>query len=256
MFSIRREDGWRTAELRATGVRQIAAGGGVLLISTSDGRIVRWTGAGLSAEDDPGPIPPPEIIDVERRGSEFRVYSVFVDPTGLHALVSVVLAGVGFSYYVGTTRGGAAAAGGGRVQAKELPSLKNVLIESVAWNASRGNDDSRVGPLLVGTSTGRIFELRIESKREAGVEKVWELPDAYTQPISGLRLEQFAQPAADRPSRYYAMVLTAGPPLRCFHFNGGPTLGACCRWEGCVVMLTPSPCIASPPPPSLPTPSP
>jgi len=234
IFSVRREDGWRLPDMRATGVRQAAVGGGVLLVSTSDGRIVRWTGAGLSADDDTGAIPGPELVEVERRGSEFRVHNLFVDPSGYHALISAVLAGVGFTYYLGGTSSNAAAAsrsGGGaaKLQAREVPALRTV-IESVAWNAARGADDSRVGPLLVGTSNGRVLEVRIENKRDASAERVWELPDAYAQPLSCLRLEQFAQASADKPSRYFAMAVTAGPPLRCFYFNGGPTLGACVCW--------------------------
>jgi hypothetical protein len=168
---------------------------------------------------------------VERRGSEFRVHNLFVDPSGYHALISAVLAGVGFTYYLGGTSSNAAAAsrlGGAaaKLQAREVPALRTV-IESVAWNAARGADDSRVGPLLVGTSNGRVLEVRIENKRDASAERVWELPDAYAQPLSCLRLEQFAQASADKPSRYFAMAVTAGPPLRCFYFNGGPTLGAC-----------------------------
>lgn len=230
IFAVRREDGWRTSDMRSAAVRQVAAGGGVLLISTSDGRVVRWGGAGLAAEDDPGAgSAVPEIVEMERRGSEFRVHGLHVDPTGNHALVTAVLAGVGLTFYVGASTGAGSSSGGrgvaARVQAKELPGLTRSVVESVAWNAAELPNDARVGPFLVGTAGGRIVEVAVERGREASV-RVHEPLDAYASPLACLRLEKFAQVSADRPSRYYAMAVTNGPPLRVFHFNGGATICA------------------------------
>ena len=45
IFSLDREDRWRVQGARLGSIRLVSAGGGTVLVATSDGHVVRWSAA-------------------------------------------------------------------------------------------------------------------------------------------------------------------------------------------------------------------
>jgi hypothetical protein len=116
---------------------------------------------------------------------------------------------------------------GGRSTLKELASLRGHTIESVAWNYMRRGDERGVGPFLLGTSKGLIFESRLEDGKEKGTSELWNIAASeggIAIPIVSLRLEPLTQ-GAEAASRFLVIAVTK-KPFRYYQFMGGPRLAA------------------------------
>jgi hypothetical protein len=240
--SINKLEGWRPRGLASSvQLRLAAAGGGTILLSTSDSQIFLWSkdsGAEAIAVELPRSAKP--------EGS--RVQRLFVDPTGRHALACLESAGSGATYYMSfsptanysassaTSSSSSSASSSTRPQARELQGLRGYSIESVAWSKSSSSsskirDESKTGPILFGTSNGRILLARIEDKKEKGpVQLLWDsAPSSGGEvlPLVGLLWESYGALSAANggdPSRHYIFAVTSRPLLRYFEFSGGPTI--------------------------------
>ena len=95
------------------------------------------------------PSPPPPLTDHEIKREGDRIHQLFQDPTGRHVLVCMESKEC---YYIGRS--------GKRSSPRTLAKVKGHLIESVAWNYGDQTDQG-TGPILLGTSTGAIFETDI-----------------------------------------------------------------------------------------------
>lgn len=143
---------------------------------------------------------------------------LFFDPTGRHLILSTGLE----TYYLYSEWR----------QAKQLgPKLKDIT--AVAWNKQATLTEPSTCEILVGTSTGVIYETVLEPSRDDGTSfffsttssAVFEeryLHQVYALPnnsITSLHIEQF--PATQR--KYFVLVAT---PSRMYQFVGstaGPT---------------------------------
>ena len=222
LFSIERVDSWRLPGLRATGIRLVTSGGGVLGIVTSDGTLLRWDtdesraparGDSDNTDDGGSRAPAPDVVDFARgaRPEGSRIAAVFIDSTGSHMLASVVSAGAGQTFYCGFSA--SAAAAGARPSMKELPGLRGHIVESVAWRPGGVVSATATGPFLVGTSAGRILLAAVEDRREKEVTRLWDVGGASASGgggVSGGALGAIAALRWDAPGA--VLVLMRGPP--------------------------------------------
>ncbi|RHZ52332.1 vacuolar protein sorting protein DigA [Aspergillus thermomutatus] len=115
----------------------------VLILALSTNRILRID------LDTPEDI---DDIDLPKKSSEIGVIRrMFLDPSASHLIITTTL---GENYYLHTQSR----------QPKSLSRLKNVSIESVAWNPSLPTASTR--EILLGTTDGQIWETYIEPSTE------------------------------------------------------------------------------------------
>eukprot|EP01094_Clydonella_sp_ATCC50884_P020588 TRINITY_DN4318_c0_g1_i1.p1 TRINITY_DN4318_c0_g1~~TRINITY_DN4318_c0_g1_i1.p1 ORF type:complete len:849 (+),score=315.48 TRINITY_DN4318_c0_g1_i1:254-2800(+) len=104
----------------------------------------------------------------------------------------------------------------------KLSKMANVLIESVAWD-KRNTESKSTGDILIGSTTGVVYQSKIEAKEKLFSECRGDLTKVYdvgeNQPITGLEYEVFP-PAPPAPDKYFVMATT---PTRIYQFVGGPT---------------------------------
>ena len=188
MFSLERLDGWRSPPgLRSVGVRLVAVGGSIVLVATSDGTLVCWNTASPSSILDSSSsstpsdqsIPDPSsassaIVEFARgaRPEGSRISSLFVDPSGSHALVCVVAAGAGQTFYIATnTR---TINTNTPPSAKEISGLRGHIIDAVAWAPGGVTSSTNTGAFLVGTAGGKVLLARVDDRREKEITRAWE----------------------------------------------------------------------------------
>jgi hypothetical protein len=237
VFSVQRDDAWRLPGLRASSIRHVASGGGLMAIATSDNQLLLWPADGAGG-DGGG-----EVVELKggSRPEGGRIHSVFVDPTGRHVLMCMVSAGSGTSYYCSWSPGLS------KPQARELAGLRGYVLESVAWGpsakgagagtgAAKGaaaSEEGKTGTFLLGTANGRILSARIEDRKEKAVTRLWDTASSSSSgggggealPIVGLHWEGTGpvSPATGEPTRHFVLAVT-GRPLRYYEFSGGPTV--------------------------------
>ncbi|KAJ1920861.1 tethering complex subunit [Tieghemiomyces parasiticus] len=144
-------------------------------------------------------------VELPRKAAEARVRRVFCDPTGRHVLISTEQ---GENYYLFEAW----------QKPKLLSKLKNLMVESVAWNkaAVKSSRNSTLS-ILLGTQDGRIFETEIEPteeffrREEKYLRLIYTLPEPA--PVAGLHYEAF--PAT--PRKYFVLAVT---PHRIYQFVG------------------------------------
>ena len=147
MFALRRLD-WKgffegKVESRSgLSIHRMVANNNIVIVATTSGMILRMNLAGGVDFD---------MIEVCQR-PEDTIHEIFVDSTGYHLVVGL---SNGTNYYVH----------GHSNKAKLLTKLQCV-IESVAFN-QRESTESTTKSILVGSSTGQIFEVVIENGRES-----------------------------------------------------------------------------------------
>jgi hypothetical protein len=91
-------------------------------------------------------------IDLPKKSSEIGVIRrMFLDPTASHLIISTAL---GENYYLHTQSR----------QARPLPRIRGVSVESVAWNPSLPTASTR--EILLGAADGNIYETYIETSTE------------------------------------------------------------------------------------------
>lgn len=176
IFNLEKQEGWQPPGFKSGKIRQIAAGGGVIIIVLADGRLIRWC---------PSEGKESQFIQFGNndRPAGGAIHSVFVDPSGAHIIISVVTADTGVVYYCNHPIGVDSQPG-----VKELTLLRNHVINTLAWcpeaafsyglvNAKNRRDNVRTGPFLIGTTAGRILCLRIEAKRELDIGEVFQPKD-------------------------------------------------------------------------------
>ena len=219
MFQLERLD-WRPSKEQGA-VVGLAVGSGLLFIATQNCNIIRW-----NVETDEF-----EEIVLSKRADD-RIHKVFLDPTGNHGIISMENGQV---YYMHTKWS----------KAHLLSKVKNVIIESIAWNTAFGTETS-TKKILIGTNRGHIYETCIEEK-DKYFKKVHDLifddlsvPSSTssssssstpsndlttTTPVSGLYMELFpsSADAGEAGQKWFVMAAT---PNRQFQFIGGPTFEA------------------------------
>ncbi|EAW12555.1 vacuolar protein sorting protein DigA [Aspergillus clavatus NRRL 1] len=127
----------------------------VLILALSTNRILRID------LDTPEDI---DDIDLPKKSSEIGVIRrMFLDPSASHLIITTTL---GEAYYLHTQSR----------QPKPLSRLKNVSIESVAWNPSLPTASTR--EILLGTTDGQVWETFIEPSTE-----FYRREEKYANPV-------------------------------------------------------------------------
>ncbi|KAI6376527.1 hypothetical protein MCOR25_002739 [Pyricularia grisea] len=165
----------------------------VLVLALSNGRILRIDLNRPQDIDD---------IDVPKKPSEVGVTRrMFLDPTASHLIICTTQ---GENYYLHSQSR----------QPRPLSRLRNVIIESVAWNPAQPNASTR--EILIGAADGNIYETFIETstefykKEEKYFKHLQKLPDG---PVTGLWVD--AVPG--RPDDKVVLITTQ---TRIFHLAG------------------------------------
>ncbi|KAI5303454.1 hypothetical protein KEM56_007530 [Ascosphaera pollenicola] len=115
----------------------------VLILALASGRVLRIDLDNAEDIDD---------IDLPKKSSEIGlIRRMFLDPSASHLIITTTL---GENYYLHTQSR----------QPKQLPRLKGVHIESIAWNPSLPTASTR--EILVGAADGTIYEAYIEPATE------------------------------------------------------------------------------------------
>lgn len=141
-------------------------------------------------------------IDLPKKVTEVGVIRrMFLDPTASHLIISTTF---GENFYLHSQS----------KAPKALSRLKNVSIESVAWNPSQPTASTR--EILLGTSDGNVYETYIEPnpdfyrREEKYVKGIYKVPDT---PIVGL----WTDTLSTRPNVRRILVAT---PTKLLHFVG------------------------------------
>ncbi|XP_018420875.1 PREDICTED: vacuolar protein sorting-associated protein 18 homolog [Nanorana parkeri] len=113
----------------------------------------------------------PNQADLGRK-DDFKVYKMFLDPTGSHLLIAL---NTSECLYLNRNA----------QKARLLSRWKGHIIESIGWNKFLGNEAS-TGPILVGTTQGQIYEAEI-STSEGGL--FGTNPDQYFRHLHTLEEE-------------------------------------------------------------------
>lgn len=234
IFTINRDERWRSNGQRTGSVRLVAVGGGIVAIATSDNQIYLWN----SLNDDPV-----ELIEIKGSKPEnSKVYSLAVDPTGRHILICTVSAGSGTAYYCNWILNNSGSSSSNKPVARELTGLRGYIIETVAWNPASQNtatavsgttvntttkknlpNEERTGTILLGTVNGRIVSCSIEDKKERNVTRLFDTNSGSGEilPITSLRWDSWG--TSDTNTQHFILAVT-GKPLRYYEFSGGPSI--------------------------------
>ncbi|CAM6102948.1 unnamed protein product [Calypogeia fissa] len=175
-------------------VTSMSAGNNVILVGSNRGWLVRHDfGGGDSLE-----------LDLNAsRGVEHTIHRALIDPGGRHSLASVCSTAGAENYYMHAKW----------KKPRALSKLKGLVINAVAWNRQLISDGTTAA-VIVGTTTGQLFELLVEEKdkREKYVNKLFELTERL-EPFVGVQMETVgAGPSvrhlvmAATPSRLYVFV--------------------------------------------------
>ncbi|KAJ1976726.1 tethering complex subunit [Dimargaris verticillata] len=177
----------------------------ILVLALENNHILRIDLQQASAIDD---------VELPRKSPDLRIRKLFFDPTGRHLFIAT---DQGENYYLFETW----------QKPKLLSKLKNLHIESVAWNkAAVRSSRNSTKSILLGTQDGQLLETEIEPtedffrREERFLRLVYTLPEPA--PITGVHYEAF--PAT--PRKYFVLVTT---PNRIYQFVGLvdlPAIGA------------------------------
>ncbi|KAF3926009.1 hypothetical protein ABW20_dc0107859 [Dactylellina cionopaga] len=166
----------------------------VIVLALASGRLLRIDLYNPADIDD---------IDLPKKASEVgSIRKLFLDPTANHLLISTTQ---GENFYLHQSSH----------KVKQIPKLKGIYIESVAWNPALPSASTR--EILIGSQSGAVYEIFIEPTEEAYrrdekyMKQVYRMPD--TQPISGLFVELV--PGSSDMRR---VILTT--PTKMLHFIG------------------------------------
>eukprot|EP00158_Paraphelidium_tribonemae_P004321 Partr_v1_DN26687_c3_g1_i2_m69496 putative Vacuolar Protein len=150
----------------------------------------------------------PQVIeDIEiSKKSEDIVEDLFLDPTGHHSLVTMKNGEVYYHYYTWK-------------KAKPLSKLRNIYITCVSWSNTvlerfKGGSS---GPILLGTRSGRIYEVELEPseeyfrREERYFQEVYQFGDSLGGPLSGLHWGRVPQLGKDTAlvSKAFVIATTA-----------------------------------------------
>ncbi|CAM9941342.1 unnamed protein product, partial [Discosporangium mesarthrocarpum] len=134
----------------------VAVGNGVLVMGTSDCRVIRWDVDGGSA---------PQEVEISRR-PEDSIHKLFLDPTGSHLLVCLH---TGETYYLNARTNS---------RPKRLARWSGAVVEAVAFDRQRCTETCTKG-IVVGTRSGCLYESVLES---TGKERPFTLVYRLGQP--------------------------------------------------------------------------
>lgn len=197
MFALRRLD-WRSlfgsrAEDPRLGLRRLCVNNNVVVVATTAGILLR-VNLESGGEYD--------VIEVCR--PEDTISDIFMDATGYHLIVGLTN---GSNYYIH----------GRSNKAKLLPKLQGV-VESVAFNP-RESTETTTKSILVGTSTGQLFDVVIENGRERTCQQVFQFEDSKA--VTSIRFDMF-QGSGNAGALEYFVICVCSPPTRLYYFSGGP----------------------------------
>ena len=144
-----------------------------------------------------------------------KIHKCFIDPSGFHVLISMTN---GDNYYFNTQY---------NKNPKLVAKLKNMIIESIGWDAEQCNREE-TGTILLGTNDSKIFECILYDDLKDPVKNSLKLLFDFndcdmlvsTGPITGIEIEHFPK-TKNSFNTYLVLVSTR---LRMFEFIGGPTL--------------------------------
>lgn len=162
-----------------------------------------------------------------RAGAEFRcgskkasetIHSLFLDPTGHHAVISMAPSGENFCWHTSQS------------QARAMKKVSGVVLESVAWNPASGTAHS-TERILFGTQSGTVLESVLEDGKDRVCRVVHRVDTGA--PVCGLLLRPSASGAASTAAgggQWVALLATADP-CRLYSFRGGPDMQSLFRVE-------------------------
>lgn len=194
----------------------------MFVFGTTDGSILRWSMDGGSGSDC-------DEVELSKK-PEDNIKHLFVDPSGHHVIASLKN---GDSYYLHSRSS----------KAKKMSKLQG-HIEAVGFDKARVSE-TNTKSFLVGTSTGRLYELAFESSgKEKVCQLVHQLDESSTGGITSIYFETFSSgdgddvtvmegfsqdnegPGAGRvvkSGRRIFVMCTTSSPTRLYHFLGGPS---------------------------------
>jgi len=195
----------------------------LFVFGTTDGSILRWNMEGGADCDE---------VELSKKPDD-NIKHIFVDPSGHHVIAALKN---GESYYLHSRSS----------KAKKISKLQG-SIEAVGFDKDRVSESSTKS-FLVGTSTGRLYEMVYESTgKEKVCQLVHQLDESSTGGITSIYfetfssgdgddvtvLENFSQPGEDGASvstsrsiksgRRIFVLCTTSSPTRLYHFLGGPS---------------------------------
>ncbi|CAH1786190.1 unnamed protein product [Owenia fusiformis] len=151
----------------------------------------------------------PDEVELPRTAND-KVYSMFLDPTGHHLIISM---NSQENYYLPKSS----------KKARQLSKMKGHLIDSIGWNRQNTNNTS-TSAILLGTSRGLIFEAEIVSGEERGFfqgsleqycKQLFSLSRDKTEPVTGLEFEKMTSSLNE-----YKYFIIATTPGRLYQFIG------------------------------------
>eukprot|EP01031_Cornospumella_fuschlensis_P035060 gene35060-42461_t len=199
MFSLRKLDWEGRSRSKTSGrvrnIQQVVLANGFMVIATSSCSIVRWRMLDSSSKE-------PEEIEVGK--ADEAIDNILLDPSGHHLLVVMRN---GDNYYLHSKS----------TKPKKLSKMSGTL-ECAAFdniNSSELNTRS----FLVGTSTGTIYEISLDSAgKEKVCQQVFQLDSQI--PITSLYFEALSGDQAGGPSTKYLILFATSLPTRLYHIVG------------------------------------
>ncbi len=150
LFSLKKLDWERSVnkankKYKSRAILRVASSNNVIVIATNGCSVLRWNLADGSKE--------PEEIEISAKQDD-SIEHIFIDPTGNHVIISLKSMD---NYYLHS-----------RSQRPKKISKLQGLIECIAFDRQHATENS-TKTFLVGTSTGTIYEMSLDS---AGKERV------------------------------------------------------------------------------------
>jgi len=170
-----------------------AASNDCLFLATSRGFVLRH-------DTDRGSVAEIELS----KSPEARVRRLFVDPLGVHVLVTLQIGSVLDTVYIDRSWR----------NARTIPKLRNIVVTSAAWPPIL--KISVISEVLLGTDEGVLYEFALEDAKREKVQKLCTLRGA-PGPVAGI-----AQVALEDGQRL--VLVLCGTRLHIF--RGGPSLEA------------------------------
>lgn len=144
-----------------------------------------------------------------------RIHSLFLDPTGHHAVISMAPSGENYCWHTSQS------------QARAMKKVSGVVLESVAWNPASGTAHT-TERILFGTQSGTVLESVLEDGKDRVCRVVHRVDTGA--PVCGLLLRPSTPDAAATAGHWVALLATADP-CRLYSFRGGPDMQSLFRVE-------------------------
>eukprot|EP01029_Cantina_marsupialis_P009062 TRINITY_DN2123_c0_g2_i1.p1 TRINITY_DN2123_c0_g2~~TRINITY_DN2123_c0_g2_i1.p1 ORF type:complete len:1389 (+),score=367.44 TRINITY_DN2123_c0_g2_i1:171-4337(+) len=203
MFSLETEENlmnmFSLLKIKEQRIKQLLCSNDMYLMLTTLNNVIRFK---RTAEM-------PELIEFPKAYRGMPIHKIFLDPTGIHAIVSFESK---YNFYLGAAR----------KKPRELQKLRTFLIEAVDWGTNASLTST--GSILVGTSCAKLFEVMVDaSEKKVSERKVSCLMDFNRlDHLCGSVMDIAVFPFKHDRHKKLIFILT-GDPVGYFYFVGGPS---------------------------------